>query len=413
MILLSHPTGNQNSRQAALAFREADLLHGFFTAAHFNAQGVLARLAPERIRVELARRDFAEVAPASHIQSVARVRESVRTIAAKAKWQSLIEREAGWASVDKVYRAVDHTVARQLVRGDNVRTAYAYEDGALETFKAAQARGIARIYELPIGYWRAHRYLCAEEARLRPQWAHTWHANMDSDEKVQRKDTELALASRVIVPSRFVAETLKEYPGTLPPVSVIPYGCPPPIASNARNWYSSEPLKVLFVGGLSQRKGLSYLLDAVQPLGDAVSLTLIGTGAGAGKELLGTRHRLLGSVPHSVVLEEMRRHDVFVFPSLFEGFGMVITEALARGMPVIITPACGPADMIEDGKQGWIVPIRDSVTITRRLQQCIDAPETVSVMGKAALELAASWTWAHYRQRLREVVLERDGERTA
>lgn len=411
MILLSHPTGNQNSRQAALAFREADALHGFVTAAHFDVQGVLAKLAPARIRAELARRDFSEVAPASRIRSVAKAREITRVIAAKVKWQSLTERETGWASVDQVYRAVDRVVARQIAHGDKVQAVYAYEDGALETFKAAQARGIARIYELPIGYWRAHRRLCEEEARLHPQWAHTWHADVDSDEKVQRKDAELALASHVIVPSRFVAETLREYPGTLPQVSVIPYGCPPPIAADARRWYSGGPLKVLFVGGLSQRKGLSCLLDAVQPLGDAVSLTLIG--AGAGKELLGTRHRLLGSVPHAVVLEEMRRHDIFVFPSLFEGFGMVITEALAQGMPVIITPACGPADMIENGKQGWIVPIRDSAGITQRLRQCVDAPETVARTGKAALELAASWTWAHYRQRLREVVLERDGERTA
>lgn len=340
------------------------------------------------------------------IESAAPGRELLRLLAQRAGIRRLIARETGWASVDAVYHAVDAAVARTVRRGVEAGTVYAYEDGALETFKAAQARGMERLYELPIGYWRAHRRLCEEEARLQPAWAHTWHADADSAAKIARKDEELALASRVIVPSRFVADTLREYPGVLPPVSVVPYGCPAPIAADARRWYAGGPLRVLFVGGLSQRKGLSYLLDAVRRHGDAIKLTIIGTGAG-GDLLAGSHHRLLGSMPHATVLEEMRNHDVFAFPSLFEGFGLVITEALAQGMPVIITPACGPADMVTDGVEGWVVPIRDSASIAERLQWCLDTPEIVERMGRAALELAAARTWQHFRQSLRAAVMVR------
>lgn len=403
VIHLSHPTGNQNARQAALAFAEAGTLSRFSTALHVRSQGVLAGVLPAGLRRELERRDFSDVAPPARLASVAPGREVARLLAQRFGLGRLTARESGWASVDAVYRTVDAAVARSVRQGAEVSAVYAYEDGALETFRAAEALGLERVYELPIGYWRAHRKLCAEEARLQPAWAHTWQADADSDAKVRRKDEEIALASRIVVPSRFVAETLREYPGALPPVSIVPYGCPAPIGPDARRWYAGGPLRLLFVGGLSQRKGLSYLLEAVQSLGDAASLTIIGSGAGR-EQLAGTRHRLLGSMPHAAVLEEMRSHDVFVFPSLFEGFGLVITEALAQGMPVIITPACGPADMIEGGVQGWVVPVRDSAAIAERLRGCIQVPSTLRAMGTAAMALADRWTWRQYRRRLREAL---------
>jgi len=390
-----------------MAFDEAKALHGFVTAAQFGAQGLLVRMMPSRLRAELQRRDFSDAVDPGRIEAVAPLREISRAIGMRMGPAALVRRETGWAGVDKVYRAVDKAVAHRLKKYSAVDAVYAYEDGALESFKTAQRLGIGRVYELPIGYWRTHRRLCSEEASLQPDWAHTWHAAVDSDAKVARKDEELAMASQIIVPSRFVAESLRDYPGTLPPVSVIPYGCPKPVAADARRWYRGGKLQVLFVGGLSQRKGLKYLIDALAPLGDSVSLTIIGSGAG--RELLGTKHRLLGSIPHAAVIEEMRRHDVFVFPTLFEGYSLAVAEALSQGLPVITTPNSGAADIIESGVQGWIVPIRESVAITAHLQECIDSPDKVAHMGQAALALASSWTWADYRQRLRSVVLDGDG----
>ena len=404
MIILSHPTGNQNSRQAALALGEAGQLQQFVTAAHFGSDDPLVRLAPPALRRELLRRDFDDVVAPTRIASVARVRELTRLSAPRLGLPRLTARETGWACVDKVYHAVDRAVARRIRRGAAVDGVYAYEDGALESFRAARERGIARLYELPIGYWRTHRRLCREEAELQPEWAHTWQASLDSEAKLARKDSELALATQVIVPSRFVADSLSDYPGQLPPVAVVPYGCPPPIAPADRRWYAGGVLRVLYVGGLSQRKGLSYLLDALRPLGDAVTLTVIGTGDGAA--MIDARHQQLGSVPHARVLEQMRLHDVFVFPTLFEGYSLAIAEALSQGLPVVTTANSGAADIIQHGVQGLIVPIRDSASITAELEELMRSPERLRGMGHAALARAASWTWADYRHRLREVVLD-------
>ncbi|CAN8141326.1 hypothetical protein THIOSC13_540007 [uncultured Thiomicrorhabdus sp.] len=67
---------------------------------------------------------------------------------------------------------------------------------------------------MPIGYWRTHRKLNEEESRLQPEWAHTWNATGDSDEKLARKDQELALADHIIVASSFTAKTLQILPRT-------------------------------------------------------------------------------------------------------------------------------------------------------------------------------------------------------
>lgn len=411
MILLSHPTGNQNSRQAAKAYSESGGLSSFDTAFHTSNHNFLPRILPPMISQELLRRDFSEAVKPHQIESVAALRELTRLASQKLGINFLTQREKGWASIDAVYHAVDRAVAKRIrARSAAISSVHSYEDGALETFNAARDRGISCIYELPIGYWRTHRRLCEEEALFQPGWSHTWHASLDSTIKVKRKDKELALANHIIVPSQFVADSLQEYPGKLPPISVIPYGCPTPISPDGRRWYSGGKLKILYVGGLSQRKGLSYLLNAAEALSDEVVLTIIGSGAG--KELLGSKYRLLDSVPQSVVLEEMRNHDVFVFPSLFEGFGMVITEALSQGMPVIITRNTGPADMIENGKEGWIVPIRDSEAIVNRIRQCIDTSGLVREMGLAALNLAKENSWAKYRETLLTVIATVKGKST-
>lgn len=233
-------------------------------------------------------------------------------------------------------------------------------------------------------------------------WATTWNPGQDSAEKCERKDTELALATKVIVPSEFVADTLSHYPGKLPPVSVLPYGCPPTINPDHRARYQGGRLRVLFVGGLSQRKGLAYLLQAAKAMGTTIELTVIGTGPGAA--LAGSHARLLGSVPHAEVLRQMREHHVLAFPTLFEGQALVVGEAMSQGLPVITTVNSGATRLVEHGVSGWLVPIRDAGAIEHVLADIIRKPSLLDAAGDAALQAAARWQWADYRRTLADLV---------
>ena len=137
-------------------------------------------------------------------------------------------------------------------------------------------------------------------------------------------------------------------------VMVIPYGSPDslpslPKAPKENGTASSPKLRVLFVGSLGQRKGLSYLFAACRQVKGAVSLTVIGRKPeepcpALDRELESIRW--IPSCPHPEILAEMAAHDVFVFPSLFEGFGLVLLEAMAMGLPVITTAhTAGPENV--------------------------------------------------------------------
>jgi glycosyltransferase involved in cell wall biosynthesis len=313
-------------------------------------------------------------------------------------------------SIDGVYRDLDMYVARSLSKHPAARALYAYEDGALHQFRAAHKAGIHRIYDLPIGYWRANRKISAEEAELQPAWKGTLNALADSDAKCALKDEELALADTVIVPSTFVKSTLDMYPGEKK-IVVNPFGVPANISEPRALTNRDQPLHVLYVGSFTQRKGIAYLFEAIEKAGKAVTLTIIGRKVGQA-DLLDKAcqtHRWIASLPHSEILAEMRRHDVFVFPSLFEGLALVQGEALSQGLPVITTPNSGGADILRDGVDGFIVPIRDSDAITARLLEFYEDRSLLKRMSDSARERAAELDWKACKARTVAAVREAIG----
>jgi starch synthase len=106
------------------------------------------------------------------------------------------------------------------------------------------------------------------------------------------------------------------------------------------------------------------------------------------------------------LLREMSEADVFVFPSLFEGFALVILEAMAAGLPVITTPNTAGPDLIEDGKEGLIVPAGDVEALRTAMESLLNNPERARAMGRAAHEKAKEYTWERYGERWEALVRE-------
>lgn len=413
MILLSHPTANQNVRQTALALTEAGLLAEFWTCVNWRQGGLLDRAlgCADRLRKELRRRSFPpELAP--FIRTVP-VREWGRQLAGQLGWIGLTKEETGPLSVDAVYLSLDRRVARRLARSSRIGAVYAYDGGALESFQAAKRLGLTCIYEHPIVYWRKVRELQREEAELQPEWAPTLGALGDSDEKLERKDEELALADFIITPSSFSRDSLAAAPDVQAPIQVLPYGTlslgktPPPSRAGGK-------LRVLFVGALTQAKGLAYLFKAVDRLAGEIEFTLIGRRVSAtipAPDLL-DRYRWIPSLPHEELLQEMSRHDVLVLPSLHEGFGLVMSEAMSQGLVVITTAQTGGPDIIADGVEGFIVPIRSTEAIEEKLALLARDRERLLEMQIAAGRKATALTWEIYRQGLVRVAREVMEKRT-
>lgn len=402
MLLLSHPTGNANVRAAARAFHATGWLRELDSCLCWDPQASVARLLPSSLAAQLARRSFADM-PLT-LQHSHPWREILRLLSPALPLLKAHER--GPLSIDAVYRSFDRHVAARLNKLAGLQAVYAYEDGALSTFQSAERLGLRRLYDLPIGYWRAARAIFEEERDLQPAWACTLTGLQDSAAKLDRKDQELQLADQVIVASAYVRSSLIGHQACSAPIAVVPYGAPPPL-TELQPFRKSGPLRVLFVGSLGQRKGLSYAFEAVEMLGSQVSLTLIGTLTTSHCSPLNAglvRHQWIPSLPHPQILEQMRRHDVLLFPTLFDGFGLVMTEALSQGLPVIATANSGAPECIRDGVEGFIVPIRSSQAIAERLQQLASNREQLAAMRQACLRRAAEMSWAGYEQALVAVV---------
>ncbi len=253
-------------------------------------------------------------------------------------------------------------------------------------------------------------------AALSPEWAGTLSGLLDSPAKLARKDEELARAGTVFVASSFTRASLVEAAQVPGDVVMIPYGAPsPPAGASFARRKPGEPLRVLFVGSLGQRKGTRYLLDAMAALGAGFELTLIGTVPDARCDPLAValrKHRHIPSLPHSAILDEMTRHHAFVFPSLFEGFGLVLLEAMACGLPVIATPHTAAPDIVREGRDGFVVPIRSSAAIADRLTWLATDEDRRQAMGAHARTRAAQFTWTDYAKRMTDTLGSRLARRT-
>ena len=260
-----------------------------------------------------------------------------------------------------------------------------------------------KVLNYPIAHHRFIQDFVAAEAEREPEFASTlpdW--SLPPGWVEPRLDAECALADRILVGSSFARDSFVSQGVASEKLMVIPYG------ANVERFRPAEDVadesgtfRLLFVGQLSQRKGISYLLRAYEKFrGPHTGLTLVGSMYGDDQPLKPYRG-LFEHVPHipqTELMQQYQRADVFVFPSLIEGLGLVVLEAMASGLPVITTPN-GPGDIVRDGVDGFVVPIRDPDAIVEKLEYLRANPDRRREMGVNARQRAQEFSWAAYQQR--------------
>lgn len=396
-VLFSHPTGNANARAVLRALSEEGLLARFHTTIA-APPGRWAEILGAGQTAKLDQRRFPETRWSD--TTLHPTREFVRQIAKRMGWHWIVRHEAGWASVDAVYRSLDLAVADEIRLSPDIHAVYAYEDGALRSFRTANEQGVACLYDLPIAHWRRLQDLLRDEAERLPDWAPTMEGLRDSELKHAAKDEELERADRVLVASSFTYESLK---GIVDPgkVEIIRYGCLPPTSGPVATRLPGEPIRLLFVGQLTQRKGVADLVDCLSLLNVDYRITLVGPlphhiPHKLARLLRDPRCHWKGVVPHGRVFEIMAESHIFVFPSIVEGFGMVITESMRSGCPVITTSHTAGPDVLEHGRSGHIVPIRAPEALAAAITEWADDETLRQSVAVAARERARALTWKAY-----------------
>ncbi len=393
MIAMSHPTGNANVRSVLSALDAAGLLEVFFTTAGVRGESALPQFLPDKMRRTVERRSF-------------------KTRNARIEfhpWKEML-RLAGRETIDTVCFDLDAHVAEACrQRPAGLRSVYCYEDIARNTFRLAGERGWTKFYDLPIAYWKTSQRLLREEAQRWPEWEPTLVGTRDPVEKLERKVEELNLADVVFCPSQFVLDSLPGEVRLNKTCVIAEFGSPrvDELKNEENHRDGGGPLRVLFAGSMTQRKGLADLFAAMKLL-KRWDIELVVMGAPVAP-LEFYRQQFAGFCyesprPHGEVLELMRTCDVLVLPSIVEGRALVQQEAMACGLPLVVTPNAGGEDLIEEEHTGFLVPIRSPETLAEKITWFADHRDALLEMRAAARAKAAEYTWDAYGKKILRAV---------
>jgi glycosyltransferase involved in cell wall biosynthesis len=289
-------------------------------------------------------------------------------------------------------------ILREQFRGANA--IYTLSNADLELVQEAKSRGLFVVYEQVIN---PHVGRILREERERFPGIEPQDPVDEIEGGIARDEAQWRLADLVVGASRFVCDEVLEHGIAPDRVAVVPYGIPSSWLTIAPE---PRPGRLLFVGSVGLRKGAHYLAAASRILrerGVAHEVRAVGPyhqAVIARPEFAGPTY--VGQVPRPLVREEFRTADLFVFPTLAEGFALVHLEALACGVPVITTPHCG--SVVRDGIDGFVVPTRDATALADRVQQLQADRALRARMSQAARARAAEFVWERYASRLLEAI---------
>ncbi|MCJ8210235.1 glycosyltransferase family 4 protein [Mucilaginibacter sp. RS28] len=264
-----------------------------------------------------------------------------------------------------------------------------YNGAGLNTAKYAKQKGIITIVEAVNSHVSYQEQLLKEEYEL----SHIPWLPFHKAEK-KRRIEEYEVADFILMPSEFVKRSFIKYGFPEKKLIKVPYGFNSLTLNTVVPGKKTDEFNILYVGSVSVRKGLRYLIEAFKMVKHPKKrLTIVGPP--------NTPDGLAGiTIPENVIftgvlkgaeLENVYQNaSVFCLPSIEEGLALVLGEALSYGIPIVATENTGADDLITDGKEGFIVPIRDSTSIAAKIQQLADDSELYDRVKANAVNRASS-----------------------
>ena len=395
-VVVTHPV-HQHAYETAFGLQKAGLLHEFVTSFYFASGGGsndgLLGLVPTPMRNVMMRRLGRRYHPGldpSLVRSIPRVQGAVlaQRLPVLPRFVTALGSN-GW-----VERVFDSSVARRILRADDVdfSAVHVFEGAGLETLKAARSRGRVAVLDVP----SAHEHL---RAALASEGQPTRHFD------TKRIQEERKVADFLVVPSRLVFECLVDNGVAPDKIVTIPLGVDPVGFSPVRHPRAEETVRFLYVGVIAPHKGIRYLLEAWRRLRiRGAELVLVGPRGRNSDDLFATigstpTCRWVGQVGKREIDRWFKASDVLVLPTLSDSWGLVVGEALASGVPVITSEACGFP--VRHGVDGLVVPPRDAGALAEAVSALFGSQATREMMGRSGRSgILENYTWDHYHRRV-------------
>ncbi len=322
-------------------------------------------------------------------------------------WKWRVRRLAALGRSYEAFLHIDaafaNTVARCHLPPHDVFFGYSY--ASLEIMEAEKKRGGLLVLD-QIDPGPVHFRMVAEEIARHSELAGPSSAFPTA--YFERNRREWDLADVIVVNSEWSREALISEGVNPAKIEILPLAYEA-LAENREsgigNRESELPLRVLWLGQVNVGKGIHYLMEAARLLeSENVHFDVVGPigilpGAVASAPQNMTFH---SSISRDRAAERYQQADVFVLPTLSDGFALTQLEALAHGLPVIATPNCGR--VVEDGKTGFIVPARDAQAVAATVLKFVADRNLSPSMARACQNAVKRFSVEAYGKRLVEII---------
>lgn len=406
-VIVAHP-GQQHSFHVAQAVKKAGCLDCFVTAIYDKDSSFLMKLvkrfAGEKNRKKALNRKCDALDDREVLQFYPFLSLMVIVLSRYVKkvpigyW--LDRKIADWFGVKLAKLAIKRKVDMVICFSMNERTCFEYLE--------KHAPNIQRVVDCansPINYMRyiydkdIEKTKCSNIKKECPSF---WNDTICKKQKQAIQFTQFFLA-----PSMFVAKGLKFNDVNPEDIIIIPYGSNFQVAKEIKS--KKGKIKFLYVGQITYRKGVHHLLNVVESMPD-IDLTLVGSYNAESplyKDYYTKEHiHFTGHIAHDKVRRYMHEADVFVFPSLSEGFSLSCLEALSQGLPVICTENSGSNDAVINGENGFVVEAGNEEKLKNAIEWIVCNSDSIEKMSKNALESSKKYTWELYEENMNAVLKE-------
>ena len=281
----------------------------------------------------------------------------------------------------------DHLRREQLDASEDFF--FGFNTNCLETLELLRERGITTVVD-QVDPGKVEEDLCVEEEERWAGWARVPGRRCSG--YWDRLRAEWDTANVVLVNSEWSADALVRQGVPMEKLIVVPLAIDMPPTRNSREQASASRLRVLWLGSLILRKGIQYLAEAARLLqGSGIEFTVagsVGISEKAVRSFPGNM-KLLGPVTRDQVGQLYRDSQVFVLPTLSDGFGITQLEAMSYGLPVVTTPNCGK--VVTDGFDGYLVPPRNGPALAEAFARLLLNPNLLKTMSEHAVATAAKF----------------------
>ncbi|MDR7079576.1 glycosyltransferase involved in cell wall biosynthesis [Neobacillus niacini] len=398
-IIVAHP-GRQHSFRLAKALKEEGILFKYITTVYDKESSILMRITKRLIGKDNLKRANSRKSAELDDTDVEQFCEFYGLV------ELLLMRVDKTGILYKYWaRYVSHSFGKKVARyamKNKVDAVILYDTNASCCFEILKekAPNIIRIMDVSAANRLYMKAVYEEDMKRNTQFAKKLYneRNFLWENDLSELVNEIEFTQYFLAPSIFVRDSLSYSGVSEDKVKICPYGSNfsvPNLISRNR----SQELKVLFVGNVTQMKGIGYLLEAFKVYNKAqVSLTLVGhydNEDGIFNEYK-KKYNFLGRVTHEQVERICNESDIFVFPSLGEGMSLAALEAMSCGLPLICSTNSGVNDLIVEGENGFVVPIGNSEAIKEKVDWFLNNREQIEKMSDNARVTALKYTWENY-----------------